>query len=87
MHTRKKYSEEFKLQKIKEYMGADVPMRDFCNENQLNYNSFRIWYYEFKKQRKTWDSITPNSNNSTDVRLAATAFGELILISMPSFTG
>jgi predicted GIY-YIG superfamily endonuclease len=39
---------EFKKQKYKEWMNSGLSKRDFCGQNDINYNSFKVWkkYYE-----------------------------------------
>lgn len=68
----KTYSDDFKLKKITEYMQSNISMGEFCIQNQIKMNTFRAWYYEYLKQRKTWDAISEKSNNPAEVIMTAT---------------
>lgn len=65
------YSEEFKFKKITEYMQSNISMANFCIKNHLKFNTFRVWYYDYKKQRKTWEVINEKSDGPAEVILTA----------------
>lgn len=67
----KTYSDNFKLQKITEYMQSNVSMGDFCIQNQIKKNTFKAWYYEYLKQRKSWDAISEKSDDPAEIIMTA----------------
>ena len=66
-----KYTDQFKLQMITEFMKSNKTMKTFCDERCINFNSFKIWFYDYKKQREKWQAIEQKTLDPAEVIMYA----------------
>ena len=66
-----KYTDQFKLEMINEFLSSDLSLLKFCEEKCINHNTFKIWYYEYKRQKEKWQAIEQESQEPAEIIMRA----------------
>ncbi len=64
MPARNKYSEEEKLQYIKDYLESDLSITQFCNINKVNYWTLKSWMNWYNQKKEAWQASEVNDDSS-----------------------
>lgn len=64
MRTRNKYTEEEKLQCIKDYLESDLSITQFCNINNVNRWTLKSWINWYNQKKEAWQASEVSEDSS-----------------------